>query len=294
MSKQFEASTLRENERYTYWTEFICGLICRTAIRVLQPDVFAAQLSGGTLGEMELCEIGCGALRYERTLNNLRRSPNDEFQLSVLLEGEGRLTQDGREALLQPGSFVVYDTASPFTYEFPKPYRMLLLKIPRHLMLSRVPEAERLTSLTVQRDSSLGTLAARPLATSIIEVFSGALDVELAARTLTRDRQRNLCDKAKAYMRAHMDEAGLDLHAIALGLYTSPRNLSRALTTEGSTVAGWLWRERLKASHQTLREGLSHHVSDVALNCGFSNLSHFSRSFRKLYGISPSSLLRAH
>ena len=33
-------------------------------------------------------------------------------------------------------------------------------------------------------------------------------------------------------------------------------------------------------------------VSDVAVECGFDNLSHFSRSFKKVHGMSPSEALK--
>ncbi len=39
-----------------------------------------------------------------------------------------------------------------------------------------------------------------------------------------------------------------------------------------------------------LKEGHARNVTEAALRFGFSDLSHFSRAFRKVYGMSPLTL----
>lgn len=48
----------------------------------------------------------------------------------------------------------------------------------------------------------------------------------------------------------------------------------------------WLIKKRLEAAYQLLKEGKK--VQDAYVEAGFKNLSHFSSSFRKQYGIAPS------
>lgn len=51
----------------------------------------------------------------------------------------------------------------------------------------------------------------------------------------------------------------------------------------------WLQQKRLEKAHYLIKErGVN--VSDVYLDVGFENLSHFSKSFKLLYGVTPSSL----
>jgi AraC-like DNA-binding protein len=52
----------------------------------------------------------------------------------------------------------------------------------------------------------------------------------------------------------------------------------------------WLLQKRLKQAHYLMAEKLQK-PSDVYLEVGFENLSHFSNSFRQQFGYSPSSLL---
>jgi len=48
----------------------------------------------------------------------------------------------------------------------------------------------------------------------------------------------------------------------------------------------------LQACHRILAEGKARNITQVALDHGFSDMSHFSLAFRKTFGYTPSSLLR--
>lgn len=308
---QFDASSVKESERFAYWHEVICRSFCRAESRRLNDDAFEASLFRGSLGCLEISDISCDALRYERGGDDLRGAPSEDFLLSLLVEGEGWLSQQGRDALQRPGDFLVYDTARPFVYEFPQQYRMILVKIPRRTLLSRVPDVERLTSIVIGKESALGglasnlirnaavldlpgdTAAAAKVGTSIIDVMSAAMEIEIAGREPDCERQSALMKRAKDYMRAHLDDPDLDIENIASAVFVSRRTLSRLFASEGTTVIRWLWRERLEQSHRSLIEGSAAKVTEVALNCGFTSFSHFSRTFKATYGVLPHTLVRS-
>jgi AraC-like DNA-binding protein len=54
----------------------------------------------------------------------------------------------------------------------------------------------------------------------------------------------------------------------------------------------WLMQERLNASRAAIEQRRFERVTDAAFAFGFRNLSHFSRSFKALHGLTPQQLLR--
>ena len=64
---------------------------------------------------------------------------------------------------------------------------------------------------------------------------------------------------------------------------------------EGQTIGEFIKSERLQRAHHLLKSpfGPRMTVTDVALECGFSNSSHFSRAFKQAFGLPPRDVLRA-
>lgn len=310
MLEFFHTSSVQESERYAYWHEVICNNFCRAESKRLEDADFSASLSRGALGCIEISTVSCDPLRYERGISDLRGAPSEDFLLSVLLEGQGCLSQHDRYSLQRPGDIVVYDTAQPFLYEFPEPYKMVLVKIPRKALLMRIPDAERLTSIVVGPGSAVGglaanmivnaasvglpadTVAAGKIGSSIIDVVAAMLEVDVGRDEQDCERQSTQLKRAKAYIRTNLDNPDLDIDSIANAMCVSKRTLSRLFALEGTTVIRWVWKERLVQSHHALTEGRSSKVTEVALNFGFSSFSHFSRAFKATYGVAPHTLVR--
>jgi AraC family transcriptional regulator, positive regulator of tynA and feaB len=206
---------------------------------------------------------------------------------------------------------VLYDAAREFVYDFTSPYRILLVRIPRRTLLSRLPDAERMTAVTLAAASGIGSMAAElmrsaialpapvqagpsaKVGTSMLEMISAAFEADVAGRRDLRDRQAALLRRAMDYMQGRLEDPDLDVESIAHALNVSQSTLSRAFAGEGTTVIRHLWKLRLDAGHIALRERRVSRVLDIALGCGFANASHFSRMFKDRYGVLPHTLLRS-
>ncbi len=95
------------------------------------------------------------------------------------------------------------------------------------------------------------------------------------------------------------NDARVSVPQLAAHFKQTPRQFIyrfRKLTSEAP--AGWIRRRRIDAAYRLLGQGLS--VTEVAEQLGFSNPYHFSRMFKNVLGVSPSSvaggtrLLRRH
>lgn len=108
------------------------------------------------------------------------------------------------------------------------------------------------------------------------------------------DRQHPAITKSIAYMHTHYPEdISLDRLSEISGMnkFGLCRLFKRVL---GTTPARHLYRIRLDYAFERLKvaAGGEQTVTEIAFATGFEDLSHFSRLFRKRYGISPITVLR--
>ena len=105
----------------------------------------------------------------------------------------------------------------------------------------------------------------------------------LAARLGTRNEK---LIKAVAFLEARIEEE-FDLDACAAHLGVSRRQIERLFNRYlGVTPVRYMNDLRLQHGRALLAE-TDMSVTEVAVACGYASSSHFSKSFRKKYGVSP-------
>jgi transcriptional regulator GlxA family with amidase domain len=105
----------------------------------------------------------------------------------------------------------------------------------------------------------------------------------LAARLGTRHEKLL---QAAAFLEARIEE-DFDLDACATHLSLSRRQIERLFSAHlGITPVRYMNDLRLARGRALLAE-TDMKVTEVAVACGFASASHFSKSFRKKYGVSP-------
>ena len=184
-----------------------------------------------------------------------------------------------------------------------------MVTIPRPLLTSRLPSAHRLGGRRVAAGSGVGALTgslvqqlyrlddttrddvASRFAASALDIVVTAFDAEADGSPRPTTQQQRL-DDAKRYILARLDDSELDLETIAKSQDMAPRTLYRLFAAEDTTPIRWLWQQRLAASFKALTEGRATQVTDAALSCGFTDVSHFSRAFRATFGQSPRVFVR--
>jgi AraC-like DNA-binding protein/mannose-6-phosphate isomerase-like protein (cupin superfamily) len=97
--------------------------------------------------------------------------------------------------------------------------------------------------------------------------------------------RRKIADIAR-YLDDHITES-LSLPEIARRFYISPFYLSHLFKkTTGFTFSNYLTLTRIKEAQRLLRE-TQLPISEIAWKCGFDNLSHFGKTFKKTSHMSP-------
>lgn len=109
---------------------------------------------------------------------------------------------------------------------------------------------------------------------------------ESASKTYVVEQMMN-------YMEDHYDEK-ISLDRIAENMYLSPFYISRIFKSEtGDTPIHHLIHIRLEKAKALLESGWSGSVQEIAAQVGYDDAYHFSKLFKKKYGIPPSQVRKA-
>ena len=270
---------------------------------------FISQVRSTLLGHMSAAEVSSTPQSCVRT-GNLARDGDAYLQVGLLAHGRAVVEQDGRQAVLEPGRFVVYETDRPFTWHFPGPWRLLVLTWPRDLVDLDAGESHAATARTLG-GNRLGRIVGRALSETVLRPLDLADDghrlagevAALVGMTLgahddggprSASSAADLRRRAASYIADHVADPDLDIEAIARAQFISTRGLHRAFAGASMTVGSLIRRLRLEHARQRLLDPRDDQLSvtDIALACGFADLPTFSHGFKQQYQESPSSYRR--
>ncbi|MBD3760397.1 helix-turn-helix domain-containing protein [Rhizorhabdus sp.] len=229
--------------------------------------------------------------------------------LSIMLEGSGSICASGFEADFGPGMILCAVTRSPARLTLRERHRQLYVRLPHpaiaHRLLAHL-EANvvmidashgmgaifrRLLESTAEELETLDADQLRPVEIAVIEF----LVASLAASGGTRARggadgaRAALLHRILQRMEMMLGDPELSIGSLASDAGISPRYLRRLFAAEGMNFAATMKARRLERCHADLTSPLHAQIgiSEIAFRWGFNDAAHFSRSFRKRFGISP-------
>jgi AraC-like DNA-binding protein len=268
------------------------------------------QVRSVSLGTVQLSEVAVNHdMTFWRTHKLIRRSAQEYLKVCVQLRGNCVISQDGREAKLAPGDFMVYDTTRPYEFSVGGPFQMYAFMIP-HTMLP-LP-ASRLAQVTARPFSSqrgLGTFVSpflvelgkrcvaghhpsdMHLADALLDVLAASFAEQLSCEGAVGPDvgKRTLLLRVRAFIEHRLDDPGLDVATIAAAHHISVRYLQKRFREEGYTVTGWIRARRIEHCRKDLANVAlaAVPVGSIGARWGLPNAAYLSRLFKETYGVSP-------
>ncbi|MNE32657.1 Transcriptional activator FeaR [compost metagenome] len=101
-------------------------------------------------------------------------------------------------------------------------------------------------------------------------------------------QNHHLLRKAMAFIDANLELGQVSAAAVAREVCVSERTLYRLFAQAGLSLSRYVLDRRLERCAISLTESRDDRpISLIADRAGFSDLSHFSRTFKQKYGVSP-------
>ncbi len=219
-------------------------------------------------------------------------------------KGVETVREGRREITLSPGSIAIWDGLEPTDIEIVEPFRKRTLLFPRDRVQAVCPRLGELGPLPSLENSGparllarymnalaaelplLGTAAAVSAANVALELLRAAIEPELpSGRTAERAAVRA---EIRRHVRRHLQDADLGPTTIARAFAMSVRALHALFEGGDESVAVIVRNERLQRCLEDLQHPDAGSVTEIAFRWGFCETAHFSRVFKRRFGVTPS------
>jgi AraC-like DNA-binding protein len=298
-------------DREAYWRHVMSDTFAPVTIREVIDGNVGGSIRGRWVGRLLMTDVRSTAQDIRRTPRLIGEADNAYFQVAVVADGIGRISQDDRQAVLHPGDCVLYETTRPFQWLFHGDWDVWVFSLPSESV--RLTDGERRGISAHRLDGTAGLTGVVARFLLDLARHSEELPAEQSERvlahasdlvvTLLSDRlndttavrgavQRSLILRIKDYIDQRLSDPDLGPAEIAAGVNISTRYLHKLFEAEHHTVSLYIRGLRLERARRDLLDPRRAHrpISAIAYAHGFSDLSGFNRAFKDAYAASPKEL----
>jgi AraC family transcriptional regulator, positive regulator of tynA and feaB len=303
--RSFDLSEIRPTERFSYWRDVLCKVYV-----TLAPERVPQLAFHGTVTDHPFHEIGISTITsvrqtIARTRSDIGRDTDAYCFLNLQVDGRCSTSQSRRSVVTLPGSFTIVDSSEPFLLDYGcDAWTQHSFKIPKHIFDAHVGQdlvaraAGNATPVGRIVVDFLSTVASNPQSFhhSALDMTKTILDlVAMSLRASAPDPGKEPIRSFRSPLRhavlRHLElnfaDPNITPAKVAAHFGISPRYLHKLLQERGETFGQIILNRRLERCALELGKGTCLTISEVAFRYGFNDMSHFSRAFRRRFGVTP-------
>lgn len=272
------------------------------------PDEVSVRGTGGRLGRLSILTVTTTPLTMRRTVRLARADPEPSIVVELQLAGSRSLVQYNRRTVLSPGDLVLLDARRPYQSTSVGESRHHSVRVPRADLALTDHALARVAGLRLGPRNPVANLAAAYLARLVgdqrlgaaadldvfeaptIELIRAVVATQLGAGVLAGEPIENtLALRIMEFARQHLTDPDLSAAKIAAAQNISVRHLYTTLSRSGIVLGEWIRIRRLEGCRRELARNAAagRTISAIAQAWGFGDATHFSRTFREAFGMSP-------
>jgi AraC-like DNA-binding protein len=232
------------------------------------------------------------------------------YSIIVAVNGQVMLSHCLGMTELKAGDFILMDNTRPRTMFVYQQVSLLIISIPDQVLRRFIPlpeeaEAQKITIPGSQQPFYEPLLILwEAVKKSQLQEFAPALSDKLLSAiselysshgTYQSGRATRRVIQVKKLIEEQLGNSELTVESLAASLAVSSRYL-REVFSQTENISRYILRRRLEECANQLGNSLRQHTSitAIAFQYGFNSTAHFSRTFRKQYGITPREYRRKH
>ncbi|MGC5568451.1 helix-turn-helix domain-containing protein [Streptomyces sp. FR-108] len=276
----------------------------------LPAEDISVRIGLGVVGPLRILSARATAVTIRRTERLARVDEEPFLFLGLQMTGTSLVVQNGRECLLGPGDFAVYESTSPYTLLFDEGVDHHFLRLPRAALALPERLLRDVCAITLGPDNLVARLAftyfsqlasadelrhgphadADAVVEPSIELLRAVLTSQHGSSGLAGSpMEATLSLRITQYIRTHLADPDLSAARIAAAHGISVRHLYAVLSRSGISLGDWIRARRLAECKRELAgpNGRLRTIAATGRKWGFVDATHFSKVFKQAYGISP-------
>lgn len=306
MSQSFSTALIPVSDRVDAWqwrAQQICG-DCH--IQLPKHSSFHGSIDSRRVGGLQLTRFSSSSLSFRKCPAETASPENRCCIVITQLKGVRHYSQNGASVTLRPSDSTLIDSGLPWSSSCPTECARLYLRVPRWLIEDRVRTRTLPLARRIPGDAGPGATLFR-VSTSLhqeaeiwkAEEGTAALDAyfDILSACIGHSKAdvsvgqhcAELSSRIQSFIEAHLTEPTMGPSEIASAVGISVRHLHRLFSLRGHTVGDWIRWRRLLQCRRALADPRwrERTITEIAFLWGFSDSAHFSRCFRRQFGVCP-------